>query len=567
MCALVIQPRPPLYDLSMPGEPTKQSARSNKMSINKTPIGTGTTRRGKANSTSSTSRLFVSDISQLCMSCAKIVEKDDRGIPCSFCDLYIHTSCDGKISDELYDMLNRFPDNSLLYLCPKCQPILPPNKDQALMGIMKKLEQMLDERPERPKLSDQILNTLSDKIRELDRMVSDHSQLMSSLVSDMTTLKQDLKQTSDNMKAHEPRTRSRERQLASHQSPNTPRQQSHSEALAPPPREAYKQSWPNPPTGHMLYQRSNPYHPNQPMFQHHSLPNLQPDPHRIRNRPYENSAPPWPSHNYPPSPKPWPSIPSRPYQRQPQKPPESQTNGKPSPDPKTSLVIYNIGRENNINEVIDRLLFLCKIYSTEIANAERMPGDPSRNTPIVITCYTPRLKWYFLKEVNQLRHNVETAEEYKTVFARPYLDADALKQDRLLVREITYLRNKYQTRNFKIIKGEIQERIGSHYAKFTEESSQKIQSDTNSQNLQADTNASELGYMTAESRRNSIASDYSASSLENSADEIEGLAATLQQQEASKDADSLPPSPPVSTGAPAGVTGEVADLTTLTPVT
>ena len=159
-----------------PGGSDKDKAAKLRNSASKTPQSLTTLKSNKATgkhgsnmnngNANSSSRLFVSDITQLCMHCAKIIEKDDKGMQCNFCDLYIHNECDGNIPDELYDVNNKYPDNSLIYLCPKCRPIIPPSKDQVISGIIGKVESMLDEKSDRPKLSDQILETLSDRVRD-----------------------------------------------------------------------------------------------------------------------------------------------------------------------------------------------------------------------------------------------------------------------------------------------------------------------------------------------------------------------------------------------------------------
>lgn len=44
---------------------------------------------------------------------------------------------------------------------------------------------------------------------------------------------------------------------------------------------------------------------------------------------------------------------------------------------------------------------------TEILNAERMPGQPNRNPPIVNKYVTKQAKWMFIKEINRHRSSDE----------------------------------------------------------------------------------------------------------------------------------------------------------------
>jgi hypothetical protein len=140
-----------------------------------------------------------------------------------------------------------------------------------------------------------------------------------------------------------------------------------------------------------------------------------------------------------------------------------------NPDPNLTLVVYNMKGNRNINNIIEQLHFLCKIYSTEIQVADRLPSNGKIDPPIAITCINPAIKWMFIKEVNKLRFDTDTAEEFKNVFARPFLDEEQLREDRALVRKLTNIRAKHGDRSFKIFKGEIYETTNGERSLYKEE--------------------------------------------------------------------------------------------------
>ena len=479
-----------------------------------------------SNGSSGSNRLFVSDISQLCMHCAKIIEKDDKGMQCNFCDLYIHIDCDGKIPDELYDMNNKYPDNSLVYLCPKCRPIIPPSKDQVISGIVQKIESILDERPIRPKLSDQILDTLSNRIRDMDRMVIDHSREMSELSTDMSELKSEFKVIALSM------------QEFLKQTPQPNRNHTTTGAVADhPPSRANSLNFRDPNPQQLMSQSPSQQHPDRYIknnrsaeAQNHSLANQFPtlsQAHYWQNHP--GQRPNWYNHapitQYQPldhsaSAQPPPNHPSGSRPNAPSK--ERQT--KPNPD--TTLVVYNLNRNINIDLLVERLELLCKIYSNEIVNASRMPGQPNKNPPITITCTTAQIKWLFIKEINQLRTRESTANEFKSVFAQPYLSEEGLRRDRQLVRELNHLRSKNTGKVYKIYKNEIHEYVRGEYIPLSE-------NDTEAQTRErSDSVSSNLHYMTprTHSRRSSISSTVDMPHLEGDNDRVEAISSALENQ-------------------------------------
>ena len=519
-------------------KPTRRASNTSKtpQSLN-TSKNNSSSRAGKPVSNSaSNNRLFINDINQLCMHCAKIVEKDDKGMQCNFCDLYIHNECDGKIPDELYEAINKYPENSLICLCPKCRPIIPPNKDQVLMGIVNRVEMMLDERPTRPKLSDQILETLADRVRDMDKMVGDHSRSMSELASDMNSIKMEFKQIAQGIGEMVKQGPPTQQNQSGHSPLPNPGARPHP-ALAntqrPPNQRQDYQNTPNQSIGMPLNQIPPRLFPQSSGFLDSSYDIAFPNLSQARSWRYPPPAPRPTTHqnqnegNH-----------DRHAQQTQSRGDINGVNNHTKPDPETTLVVYNTNRNENINLIVERLRLLCKIYSNETTMAQRLLGPPNKNPPITISCNSARIKWLFIKEINQLRNNEATANEFKSVFARPYLDQAGLRRDREMVRELNYLRSKNPGKVYKIYKNEIHEYIDGEYVKLNTQPSDPATRE------RANSVSSNNQYMTpkSSSRRNSIDTSSAIPSLESSKDQLEDIASALEQA-SSTDPNSTPVTP------------------------
>ena len=165
-------------------------------------------------------------------------------------------------------------------------------------------------------------------------------------------------------------------------------------------------------------------------------------------------------------------------------------------------------------------------------------SPPNKNPPITISCNSARIKWLFIKEINQLRNNEATANEFKSVFARPYLDQAGLRRDREMVRELNYLRSKNPGKVYKIYKNGIHEYIDGEYVKLNTQPSDPATRE------RANSVSSNNQYMTpkSSSRRNSIDTSSAMPSLESSKDQLEDIASALEQA-SSTDPNSTPVTP------------------------
>ena len=424
--------------LTTPADPAKKAAKQTP--TRRTPQSGKSTRSSQ--SKAQTPVNMTAKINHYCVTCTSPIVGDKiKAMPCDFCNLYTHLSCDGKISADLYNAISDCEDNSLIYLCINCRPIMPAKPDELLAGIVGKIENILDQNTKRESIAEKVINRLSDKIVDLDKMCGDHAMSLHDKTEElrnvqlehirsMSELKSDLgSYISDEIREQ------LQRQIGSlvESLPKPEMNQGVSNASSG-SQQQLNRDFPS-------LDNRGPFYGARPRPpQYHSLLNSfqQPDLNfesAFRAPRYE------------------PNIPEEPR-------PDLT---KPNPD--KTLVVYNIDRNVHINKIIEQLHLACNIYSDEITAARRLPATGSRNPPIIISCVSAYIKWQFLKGINGLR---QKASEYKDVFARPYLDGEDLRRDRMLVRELNHLRNKYKGRIFKISKNVIHEVIDGELVRFNE---------------------------------------------------------------------------------------------------
>ena len=117
-----------------------------------------------------------------CVTCDATVQEKQKSIVCDLCEKYTHLGCDSKIPIELYDSLNKYPDNPLIYLCKSCKPlVLPPG--EKLDAISKKIEDACKSkirsiRSEQDAPMDFLVtksNNIEDSLQSLHKLVSELS--------------------------------------------------------------------------------------------------------------------------------------------------------------------------------------------------------------------------------------------------------------------------------------------------------------------------------------------------------------------------------------------------------
>lgn len=108
------------------------------------------------------------------MDCHIAVNDDSDTMARDFCSDFTHMACDPRLNTDLYECLAKHEDNPLLYLCKKCRNILVPKQPgQLVQGIILRFESMLKTKTN---VADDILNVLSSKISELDKLVKAHQE-------------------------------------------------------------------------------------------------------------------------------------------------------------------------------------------------------------------------------------------------------------------------------------------------------------------------------------------------------------------------------------------------------
>ena len=270
---------------------------------------------------------------------------------------------------------------------------------------MGKVESLLDDSSKRENLAEKVLNTLSDNIRTLDKTCGDHALTMQARVEQFEALYSNQTKVISDMKADI------------------------QTALKDEFKGILQEELTNLRQNVQKYSASSQ---TQPVTEHVNLDSDFPDLHTSAQygaRPkYDNimysagMGPPIQQHRFQPGPMldnrimsglrhgGFPFMQSRPNTQQPR--PDLTR-----PDPEKSLVVYNIDKNMNINNVIEQLKLVCKVYTEEIEAVKRLPTTGNRNSPIIISCSAPFVKWHFLKEINSLNSRMS---EYKDVFAHTW---------------------------------------------------------------------------------------------------------------------------------------------------
>lgn len=364
-----------------------------------------------------------------CVTCHSDVG-DDNSLPCDFCGKYTHLKCDKTMSNALYQALTENQPNPLLYFCSECKPMLVPKQSKNLWsGFLDRVAKATNTTQKHKSLADHIMDTMSLKIEHLDDLVREHratSELakteMKNLVGEQRSLVREAHAALDNAHSH-----------------NRDTLEESSAALAL-TRSVLNE----------MYSRTNDRDDPTPSYTRPI-----PKPRHTQPRPHT-----FPSYSYVTS----------------QHPPNVVSNGrgptthvipKPdtlSPDPDTTLVLYNANQQN-IQHIIEDLMLKCRIYQYEVIGADCLSrsGDPNKPRPAYIRCDHARTKWNFIREINKLR---QTDPAYKQIYARPYLTNEDLRTDRNLYRKLLDIRKRHMDRTFKIYKGDIYEKTDDSFEKY-----------------------------------------------------------------------------------------------------
>ena len=379
----------------------------------------------------------------LCATCS-IHVGDEDSLPCDFCGRYTHLSCDKTMHPDLYSALNEHQPNPLLYFCISCKPMLAPKQAKNLWaGFLDRVGKAVEEKKGDEPLAHKIMDKMSLKIEHLDDMIREHR-------TSAEKTKEELEEVLQNYRNSMCDTRNA-LDTAVHR--HTDSLMNSSAALAK-TKSAL---------GEISAQISD------------IIKTRPPDPQCPQNQPQQHSV----QQNQPPLCTPAPYAQAAAAQQPPDlryfdnfrpgsfRGPPMQTPLSPTPDPDTTLVVYNADHQN-IRITVEDLMIKCKIYNYEVKHANTLTKsstDNRKSKPIYILCDQPRTKWNFIRDINKLR---DKHSDYAGVYARPYLNNDDLRADRNLYRKLIDIRQRHSGRIFKIYKGDIYEKTEDSFDKYVE---------------------------------------------------------------------------------------------------
>lgn len=380
----------------------------------------------------------------VCTTCS-IHVGDEDSLPCDFCGRYTHLSCDQDMNRDLYDALNKHQPNPLLYFCIECKPMLVPKQSKNLWaGFLERVSKCIESDKGYEPLATKIMDRMSLKIEHLDDLVREHNR---SFENSREELNQMLSTYRDNMCD----TRNT-LDTAVHNHNNS--LMSSSAALAK--TKAALSEVSTEITNRLNQIQTNNQQPPMPPIPPPQTNRPPPPPPLITPHQYAHVAAPG-AQNYG-------GLRPMLYNGPPMqnRPPPS----KPTPDPETTLVVYNADYRN-IRIAVEDLMLKCNIYQYEVKYADVLTktNDNRQSKPIFIRCDQARTKWNFIRDINKLR---QTSPAYKDIYARPFLSNEDLRADRNLYRKLIDIRKRHSDRTFKIYKGDIYEKTDETFDVYVE---------------------------------------------------------------------------------------------------
>lgn len=161
----------------------------------------------------------------ICVTCNSVVGEKEKSMPCDFCEGYTHLICDGKYSDKLYNLVTEHEDNPLIYLCLNCKPMILPTKSAGMWkGFLQRVEKLIAGKSSPEPLATKIMDRLSEKIVELDKLCKSNSELLHNTIKEIHALSEVISDAKSTPRQHmqNPRSYSERTQLPYHQPPPPP---------------------------------------------------------------------------------------------------------------------------------------------------------------------------------------------------------------------------------------------------------------------------------------------------------------------------------------------------------
>lgn len=125
-----------------------------------------------------------------------------------------------------------------------------------------------------------------------------------------------------------------------------------------------------------------------------------------------------------------------------------------------TLVLYNTSKQMNDMQYVQDIAHYHYIDPQEIVGVRRIEHG---KFPLEVEVRSVTTKWKLIKEVNRFKIN--------GVYSRPYMNADQLKEDRKLTKDLRQLREDNKGKVYKIMKGEIVEKTDMGFVKTNDQPS------------------------------------------------------------------------------------------------
>ena len=442
-----------------------------------------------------------------CVKCHQ--EVVNKAVKCDKCKRYTHLACDGEMNEEIYGIIDKYPNNPLIYLCALCRPKFAGdvNHERYIDTAMSKLDRALKESHSGIEFQIDLLvnavtsrmGSLENQTREVGNNMSDLNNRVHELCEKITrpTMSHVQKSThtqgaqTDQAEYNHPHQSQSDRPLPQSENPPTQQTRNHRNTALYPllaPSAQYPMPQPqNQFTDRPTFANSTPPNirfmrdrlggTNHTNFQNTQTPqemppNIQYMRETIQNNslpPQFGSYPPPGNSGYPPQihtswaeQASWPPLPGRepPRQNQAQSamsnyrgPPlfQQRRSDDNPPDPSVSLVVFGIDMLARADQTISDFANQCEVPLSCIQTIRRLPSSRAR-PPILVTCSDIGSKWRLLRFINTVDN----------VYAKPYLTEENRRKDRVLVSHLRDLRQRNPSEVFKIYRGEIYQEIDEH---------------------------------------------------------------------------------------------------------
>ena len=373
---------------------------------------------------------------------------------CDRCKSYVHIDCDPKMNHEIYNVLAKYPDNTLIYFCTSCQPKIYEyaNVELYLDQALKRLDNVINETHAAQEFQmDLMVKAFTARVGSLESISSDLREQQSTFIERMAQMEAIIHQLAQPNPIHNQALRT-----TTFDPSIQPRDQG-ATTDEPHDRLNTNQNPVNQSTNHST-QASVPTDSQTPQLG--TPPNIH----------YMWSAISMMSHQYPLPPEIPNSSPMRPHATQNsnhvryQGPPLTRQTFKPPdpPNPETSIVVYNIPTNCHPYQAISELATECHMIPSDIVSVQRLPTSRA-NPPVAVTCSDTGTKWFFMRKIN--------TKESPT-YAKPFLSDEERRKDRLLVSTLKSIREHNPGHTFKISRGKIYEVVDRQLVEHTANSTE-----------------------------------------------------------------------------------------------